>query len=224
MEASQVTDAAAASRADVASRLPLLHLTFLLLATAAAAAVGGEPSPPPATATTPWPEKFHAVVVTNLTGSGGRLQQIDIYYDWPRGSALNVIRNQLAGDPLRDVQWVNGTSYLFDAMSCRAFHFAVGLLPPDWKKKKAGHDGGGGAAYLGREHVDGFDCHVWSNFVFDRYYEDVVTGLPVAWIVDGMERHVLSFEPGAVLEDCSKWQAPAYCFNGSKADAPASSP
>nr|CAB3452205.1 unnamed protein product [Digitaria exilis] len=178
------------------SRLRLPLLTLLLLATAAAAAVGVGPSPPPAT-TTPWPEKFHAVVVTNLTGSGGRLQKIDIYYDWPRGSALNVIRNQLAGDPLRDVQW----------------------------KKKAGRDGGGGAAYLGRKHVDGFDCHVWSNFVFERYFEDVVTGFPVAWIAaDGMERHVLSFEPGAVLEDCSKWQAPAYCFNGSNADAPASTP
>ncbi|KAF8677908.1 hypothetical protein HU200_046393 [Digitaria exilis] len=183
------------------SRLRLPLLTLLLLATAAAAAVGVGPSPPPAT-TTPWPEKFHAVVVTNLTGSGGRLQKIDIYYDWPRGSALNVIRNQLTGDPLRDVQWVNGTSYLLSLLR---------------RKKKAGRDGGGGAAYLGRKHVDGFDCH--------RYFEDVVTGFPVAWIAaDGMERHVLSFEPGAVLEDCSKWQAPAYCFNGSNADAPASSP
>jgi hypothetical protein len=26
-----------------------------------------------------------AVVITNLTASGGRLRQIDIYYDWPRG-------------------------------------------------------------------------------------------------------------------------------------------
>jgi hypothetical protein len=39
-----------------------------------------------------------------------------------------------------------------------------------------------------------------------------------------MERHVLNFEEGGVLEDSSKFQAPAYCFNGSNADAPASPP
>lgn len=33
----------------------------------------------------------------------------------------------------------------------------------------------------------------------------------------GMQQHVMSFEVGAVLED-SKWQAPAYCFNGGNAD------
>ena len=42
-----------------------------------------------------------------------------------------------------------------------------------------------------------------------------------------MQRHVLSFEAGAVLQDSSKWQAPAYCFtytNGSSsANAVASS-
>jgi hypothetical protein len=32
-----------------------------------------------------------------------------------------------------------------------------------------------------------------------------------------MQQHVMSFEVGAVLED-SKWQAPAYCFNGGNAD------
>jgi len=43
----------------------------------------------------------------------------------------------------------------------------------------------------------------------------------------GMQRHVLSFEAGAVLQDSSKWQAPAYCFTntngGSRANAAASS-
>ena len=32
-----------------------------------------------------------------------------------------------------------------------------------------------------------------------------------------MQQHVMSFEVGGVLED-SKWQAPAYCFNGGNAD------
>jgi hypothetical protein len=95
---------------------------------------------------------------------------------------VNIIRDQLspAGEPpLRNVEWANGTSYLFDAASCRTFHFAVGLLPPDWKKKARG------AAYLGRGCRDGFDCHVWSNFLFARYYEDATTGHPVGWNFNG---------------------------------------
>jgi len=162
------------------------------------------------------------VVITNQTALGGRLQQIDIYYDWPRGRGLNVIRDQLAVQPRWswNVEWANGTAFLFDAASCATFQFAVGLLPPDWKTR-------GGAAYLGRDRVDGFDCHVWSNFLFARYYEDVATGRPVSWNFNGLQRHVLSFEAGAVLQDSSKWQAPAYCFTntngGSSANAAASS-
>jgi hypothetical protein len=47
-----------------------------------------------------------------------------------------------------------------------------------------------------------------------------------SFFFSGMQRHVLSFEAGAVLQDDSKWQAPAYCFtdtNGSSASAAASS-
>jgi hypothetical protein len=33
-----------------------------------------------------------------------------------------------------------------------------------------------------------------------------------------MQQHVMSFEVGGVLED-SKWQAPAYCFNGGNSEA-----
>ncbi|CAN6203276.1 unnamed protein product [Urochloa humidicola] len=195
------------------SPLPLLPLLLLLAAAAAPPSIAAAPAPVP----TPWPEQFHAAVITNMTAAGGRLRQIDIYYDWPRGRALDLIRDQLAaGDepPLRNVQWVNGTSFLFDAASCRTFHFPVGLLPPDWKARNG--------TYLGRERVDGFDCHVWSNFIFQRYDEDVATGRPVAWNANGMQRHVLSFEAGAVMHDSSEWQAPAYCFNGSNAQAPAS--
>nr|CAB3455931.1 unnamed protein product [Digitaria exilis] len=191
---------------------PLFLLPLLLAAAATNASVADEPPPPMA----PWPEQFHALVITNLTSSGGRLQLIDLYYDWPRGRDLNLIRDQLSdsnsGDPpVMNVEWANGTAYLFDAGSCQIFQFDIGLLPPDWKAH-------GGAAYLGRRRVDGFDCHVWSNFLFERYYEDVVTGRPVAWSFMGMERHVLSFEVGAVLEDSSMWQAPAYCFDGSNGD------
>jgi len=176
--------------------LPLLlatangKTTAVAFVTAAAAAVrdddggGGGPSAPSSSpvppATPPWPEQFHAVVITNLSahGGGGGLQLIDLYYDWPRGRDLNIVRDQLSGEPQWNVEWTNGTAFLFDAASCATFQFDVGLLPPDWKSRA-------GAAYLGRDRVDGFDCHVWSNFVFARYYEDVATGRPVSWTFNG---------------------------------------
>ncbi|PUZ68787.1 hypothetical protein GQ55_2G056600 [Panicum hallii var. hallii] len=202
---------------------PLMLLPLLLLAagsfaagnakatppSAAAAAGAGAPAPVP----TPWPEQFHAVVFTNLTESGGRLQLIDLYYDWPKGRNLNLIHSQLSGDPTYDVEWTNGTSYYFDSGSCRTVRFPVGLLPPDWLAD--------GAVYLGREHVDGFDCHLWTKVDFIWYYEEVATGRPVRWnFFNGMQQHVMSFEVGRVLED-SKWQAPAYCFNGDTANVAA---
>ncbi|CAN6165426.1 unnamed protein product [Urochloa humidicola] len=197
---------------------PLMFLLLLLLLAAGsfaasnadltppfAAAAAGAPAPVP----TPWPEQFHAVVFTNLTESGGRLQLVDLYYDWPRGRNLNLIRNQLSGDPTFDVEWTNGTSYYFDSASCRTMRFPVGLLPPDWLAD--------GAVYLGRERVDGFDCHLWTKVDFIWYYEEVATGRPVRWnFFNGMQQHVMSFEVGGVLED-AKWQAPAYCFNGDNA-------
>ncbi|KAF0908863.1 hypothetical protein E2562_028744 [Oryza meyeriana var. granulata] len=180
---------------------PPLLLLPLLLAAAAASDSGGAPPPTP----TPWPEQFHAVIITNLTESGGRLQLIDLYYDWPRGRNLNLIRGQLSGDPTYDVEWTNGTSYIFDSTSCRTLRFPVGLLPPDWLVD--------GAVYLGRHAVDGFDCHVWTKVDFVWYYEDVVTHRPVRWnFFNGMQQHVMSFEVGGVLED-SEWQAPAHCFS-----------
>ncbi|XP_062188148.1 uncharacterized protein At4g14100-like [Phragmites australis] len=193
---------------------PLLLLPLILLAAASAANDKVTPRPPfsaadagvPPQVPTPWPEQFHAVVFTNLTESGSRLQMIDLYYDWPGGRNLNLIRDQLSGDPLYDVEWTNGTSYIFNSTSCRTILFPVGILPPDWLAA--------GAVYLGRESVDGFDCHVWTKVDFVWYYEDVATGRPVRWnFFNGMQQHVMSFEVGVVLED-SNWQAPAYCFNG----------
>ncbi|KAL6880693.1 hypothetical protein ACP4OV_012258 [Aristida adscensionis] len=173
----------------------------------ATAAGGGDPVP------TPWPEQFHAVLFTNLTKKGGRLQLVDLYYDWPGGRNLNLIRDQLSGDPTYDVEWTNGTSYYFDSASCRTIHFPVGILPPDWLAA------GAGAVYLGRESVDGFDCHVWTKVDFIWYYEDVATGRPVRWnFFTGMQQQVMSFEVGGVLED-SRWQAPAHCFGDGDAVA-----
>ncbi|CAL5066659.1 unnamed protein product [Urochloa decumbens] len=195
--------------------LMLLPLLLILLSGAGSfSASNAELTPPsaagaPAPVPTRWPEQFHAVMFTNLTESGGRLQLVDLYYDWPRGRNLNLIRNQLSGDPTYDVEWTNGTSYYFDSGSCRTMRFPVGILPPDWLAD--------GAVYLGREHVDGFDCHLWTKVDFIWYYEEVATGRPVRWnFFNGMQQHVMSFEVGGVLED-SKWQAPAYCFNGDNA-------
>jgi hypothetical protein len=96
-------------------------------------------APAPLSVAAPWPEQFHAVVITNHTARGGRLQQIDIYYDWPCGRVLNIIRDQLdsgGGEPpLRDVQWTNGTSFLFDSVSCRTYRYPVGLLPQSPRRR-----------------------------------------------------------------------------------------
>ena len=48
------------------------------------------------------------MIFTNLTERGGRLQLIDLYYDWPGCRNLNLIRDQLS------------------------VRFPVGVLPPDW--------------------------------------------------------------------------------------------
>ncbi|XP_034604743.2 uncharacterized protein At4g14100 [Setaria viridis] len=91
--------------------------------------------------------------------------------------------------------------------------FPVGILPLDWLAD--------GAVYLGREHVDGFDFHLWTKVDFIWYYEEIDTGRPVRWnFFNGMQQHVMSFEVGGVLED-SKWQAPAYCFDGDTANVAA---
>jgi hypothetical protein len=169
--------AAATISSDKPKEMPPPQLLLLPLLVAAVAAANSKttwPSssggPPPVP--TPWPEQFHAVMFTNLTESGGRLQLVDLYYDWPGGRNLNLIRNQLSGDPTYDVEWTNGTSYIFDSASCRTIRFPVGLLPPDWLA---------GATYLGRESVDGFDCHLWTKVDFVWYYEEVATGRPVRW-------------------------------------------
>ncbi|RLM86656.1 uncharacterized protein C2845_PM04G24340 [Panicum miliaceum] len=186
-------------------------LLFLFAAAAAATATtedasGLPPSP------TPWPERFHAVMFTNLTNysvasTGPPLRITDLYYDWPRRRNLNLVRHQLSGDPLYDVEWNNGTSFYFDSSTCRVERFPVGVLPPWWLS-------GAGAEYMGRGVTGGIECHVWGKAGFIVYYEEASTGRPVRWNfidVTGIEQFVMSFEPGVVLED-AQWQAPAHCF------------
>lgn len=179
---------------------------LLLLVAATAAAATNTPDRPAR-----WPDQFHAVLFTNLTSvstasTGPPLRLTDLYYDWPRRRNLNLIRYQLSGDPLYDVEWNNGTTFYFDSATCRTEQFPVGVLRPDWLA-----DG----VYLGRESTGGIDCHLWGKEGFVVYYEDVLTRRPVRWNfldVIGIQQFVMSFEVGVVLEDDSQWQAPAHCF------------
>lgn len=191
------------------STSPVLFLLLLLAAATATTTTAkhGHPSP------TPWPERFHAVLFTNLTNyteasTGPPLRVTDLYYDWPRRRNLNLVRHQLSDDPLYDVEWNNGTGFYFDSKACRVEQFPVGVLPPWWLS-------GGGAEYVGRRVAGGIDCHVWGKAGFIFYYEEARTGRPVRWDfvdVTGIQQFVMSFEPGAALEDDAQWQAPAYCF------------
>ncbi|KAG8037197.1 hypothetical protein GUJ93_ZPchr0021g26831 [Zizania palustris] len=185
---------------------PLLVAVALLLVGVLpprAACEDSDPSP------TPWPLRFHAKLLMDYRGN---LSLADLWYDWPGGLNLHIIRYQLAADaPFYDAEWNNGTSFFYTPArrSCRSAAVGVGILPPNWLVA--------GSVYLGRRAIDGFDCHVWAKADFITYYEDVHTKRPVKWVFySGRTSHVMSFEEGAVLEDAER-QAPDYCF--SKGDA-----
>ncbi|KAI4386335.1 hypothetical protein MLD38_004276 [Melastoma candidum] len=186
---------------------PTFILLVLFVATAASAAVipsssssSSSEDPTPA----PWPLQFHSVLMMN--NSGKTLEMIDLWYDWTNGRNFNIIRGQLSSSLLYDLEWDNGTSFVYtldDSKSCRVLLLGVGILRPDWLD---------GAEYLGQRHVNGFLCNLWTKADFIWYYEDVLTKRPVLWVFyTGREAHVMTFEVGAALED-AKWQAPVYCF------------
>lgn len=152
--------------------LPLLAVVLLLCLGAPRAATGNPPDQPPTP--TPWPHQFHAKLLMDYKGN---LSLADLWYDWPGGRNLHVIRYQLAADaPYYDAEWNNGTSFFYTPArrTCRSAAVGVGILRPDWLAP--------GAAYLGRAPADGFDCHVWTKADFITYYEDVQTRRPVKWV------------------------------------------
>ncbi|CAI9113766.1 OLC1v1014435C1 [Oldenlandia corymbosa var. corymbosa] len=175
------------------------YYLFTLLSSSFSLVTAKSTDPVPA----PWPEQFHSVLFMN--NSKGALQKVDLWYDWPNGRNFNIIQNQL-GKLLYDLEWDNGTSYIYTLDSdqeCKVLHFPVGILRPNWLD---------GATYLGRKTVDGFRCNLWEKVDFIWYYEDVFTKRPVYWeFFTGMIAHVITFEVGSVLED-PNWQAPEYCF------------
>lgn len=143
-------------------------LLFLCLPAIPPAAAAADPTP------TPWPPQFHATLVMDYHGN---MSVADLWYDWPGGRNLHVIRYQLAADaPYYDNEWNNGTSFFYTPAlrTCRSAAVGVGILRPDWLRP--------GAVYLGRRDAGGFDCHVWAKADFITYYEDVNTKRPVKWV------------------------------------------
>ncbi|KAG5148568.1 hypothetical protein JHK82_015449 [Glycine max] len=172
------------------------------------AAITGEPIP------AEWPHQFHALMFMNQSGT---LQKLDLWYDWPNGRNFNIIQNQLDHLVTYDLEWNNGTSFVYtldpSEPTCQVLHVEVGILRPNWLH---------GATYLGQQHVGNFLCNVWEKVDFIVYYEDVLTRRPVKWVFyTGYTAHVMTFEVGAVLED-PNWQAPVYCFseNGKENNSP----
>lgn len=150
------------------STVSLSSLLLLLLSTSGYS--DGETTPIPS----PWPHQFHSIVFTNISNN---LSVVDLYYDWPNGRNFNIYHDQLRR-VLYDVQWTNGTSFLYyveEPQECTVLELGVGILRPNWME---------GANYLGQEYMDGFLCNVWEKVDrFIVYYEDVVSKRPVYWLL-----------------------------------------
>lgn len=144
-----------------------LLLAFLLLLFSPSTPTG-EPIP------AEWPHQFHALLFMN---SSGTLQKLDLWYDWPNGRNFNIIQEQLNDVVKYDLEWNNGTSFIYtldpSKQECQVVHVEVGILRPNWLE---------GANYLGQQRVDNFLCNVWEKVDFIWYYEDVLTRRPVKWI------------------------------------------
>ncbi|XP_010909570.1 uncharacterized protein At4g14100 [Elaeis guineensis] len=189
-------------------RLSLYSVFPLLTLLLPSAMIGLHCSDP---APMPWPERFHALLYMNLTATG-ELMVTDIWYDLPRGRNVHLMQRQL-DDLLYNVEWENGTSFYYTLGSTRYCHpkqWGIGLPRPDWLAD---------STYLGRRYTDGFLCHVWTKLDFVWYYEDVDTRRPVRWdFFDGVTNYVMTFEPGASLNDSQLWQAPSHCFSSGEDD------
>ncbi len=171
---------------------------------------GSAPTPPL------WPSVVHGVLIQNMSGN---LAIVDLYYDFPKGHNLNLIRGQHDDDPgaqgeLWDVEFDNRSSFYYypRASECTPMNFSVGILRPDWLVN---------ATFLGVEPADNYaKCNVWTKSDgFITYWEDAQSRRPVKWVFGtGMSEHVMQWREGEALPD-DKWQIPAYCFNASRSGA-----
>lgn len=97
-----------------------------------------------------WPKQFHTLLFQNRTDA---LALVDLYYDWPNGRQLSIIRTQL-GSVKWNLEFANKSSLLWspDARTCTSEHVSFGILPPDWLKDTVN---------AGRQVVDGLVAETW---------------------------------------------------------------
>eukprot|EP00472_Partenskyella_glossopodia_P007617 CAMPEP_0197539460 /NCGR_PEP_ID=MMETSP1318-20131121/62789_1 /TAXON_ID=552666 /ORGANISM="Partenskyella glossopodia, Strain RCC365" /LENGTH=238 /DNA_ID=CAMNT_0043098183 /DNA_START=400 /DNA_END=1116 /DNA_ORIENTATION=- len=158
-----------------------------------------------------WPTVFHAVLYQNRSND---LAIVDLYYEYPKGRNLNLIRSQHDYDKgsqgaLWDVEFDNHTSFYYHPAkkTCMPMKFPVGILVPNWLEN---------ATFLGVEETDKYKCNVWTKADgFITYWEEVTSRKPVKWIFgSGMEEHILKWTVNETLPD-EHWQTPSYCFKNS---------
>jgi hypothetical protein len=157
-------------KATMASAIEQIYSILLSIVLFSLSVSTSAPEPIPAD----WPEQFHSLLFMNRSGT---LHQIDLWYDWPNGRNFNIIQYQLNEVISYDLEWNNGTSFIYTLhpsdSHCQVEHLSVGILRPNWLD---------GATYLGQEYVDNFLCNVWEKVDFIVYYEDVLTRRPVKWV------------------------------------------
>lgn len=157
-----------------------------------------------------WPEAFH---MSAWQTTPGDRSIVDLYYDWPHGRNLNIIRSarRAADGPLWDMEFQNGTSYYFRPKigTCRTVEMGYGLLPPNWLK----------GASLIEEHVlvNGVLTDLWAKgespyagVPFIYYYNERNTSRPVRWhFYTEQVLDIIEWVPGETMD---WWQGlPAYC-------------
>mmetsp|Transcript_9999 Transcript_9999/g.15049 ORF Transcript_9999/g.15049 Transcript_9999/m.15049 type:complete len:196 (+) Transcript_9999:231-818(+) len=175
-------------------------------------AFGSQPSYPI------WPDSFHGTLKEK---QGDLLSDVDLYYNYPKGVNVNIIRKKTdLNGTLWDIEWNNGTSYFFHPLTkdCQIIKFGVGILPPNWLE---------GATYLGIEEVDSFQCNKWQKgdsdvpgMPFITYWDDVETRKPFQYqFFSGSLLKFVDFEPISEEEEKMVFQVPDYCFSGSEIEA-----
>mmetsp|Transcript_5401 Transcript_5401/g.7300 ORF Transcript_5401/g.7300 Transcript_5401/m.7300 type:complete len:232 (-) Transcript_5401:135-830(-) len=159
-----------------------------------------------------WPDRFHAVLIRDQDdGKGGKVLSVDdLYYDWPGGNNLIIIRLQHKfGDT---VDWQTNTAwYTFekDTHKCTTRHIPFGILTKDWLHN---------ATYEGTTTINGFECNTWSKANFITYHAEVKTNRPVRWVFfTGMSQDIIRYtvdeEPPAEM-----LHVPDYCDMASQVE------
>jgi hypothetical protein len=97
-----------------------------------------------------WPQQFHALLFQNRSDA---LALVDLYYDWPNGRQLSVIRSQL-GPVKWNLEYANKSSWVWspDARTCTSDRVSFSVLSPDWLNA---------AVNAGRQVVDGLVANTW---------------------------------------------------------------